>query len=303
MKQIIRFIFSSPMTIILLSILALVLAAATFIEDKYDTQTARLLVYQAKWFEGLFILLIINLFGHIKQYNLLKRKKWAGLLFHSAFIIIIIGAGITRYFGFEGSMHIREGQTSNIIYTSDPYLQVSIDDKNQKIEYSKPLYISSFSDNAFHIEFSSVSKGKIELDYKDYIPNAVQKIVENVAGGKNIIELIIARQNDQQTIFIENGTKKATGNISVGYNNTDDKNTINIVDSNGVLTFVSDFEVIVGNMSMKAEDTIPGKTATEFQSDKVYGLQGAVFHLTAFYKSAKTQWVADTSDNKGTGVL
>ncbi len=303
MKQIIRFIFSSPMTIILLSILALVLAAATFIEDKYDTQTARLLVYQAKWFEGLFILLIINLFGHIKQYNLLKRKKWAGLLFHSAFIIIIIGAGITRYFGFEGSMHIREGQTSNIIYTSDPYLQVSIDDKNQKIEYSKPLYISSFSDNAFHIEFSSVSKGKIELDYKDYIPNAVQKIVENVAGGKNIIELIIARQNDQQTIFIENGTKKATGNISVGYNNTDHKNTINIVDNSGVLTFVSDFEVIVGNMSMKAEDTIPGKTATEFQSDKVYGVQGAVFHLTAYYKSAKTQWIADTSDNKGTGVL
>ena len=155
MKRVIKFIFSSPMTIILLSLLALVLATATFIEEKYDTQTAKQLVYQAKWFEFLFFLLVLNLFGHIKQYNLLSRKKWAGLLFHCAFIIIIIGAGITRYFGFEGTMPIREGETSNIIYTSEPYLQISIQDKNQKLDYSKPLVISNFETNSFRKEFVS----------------------------------------------------------------------------------------------------------------------------------------------------
>ena len=68
MKRFLKFIFSSPMTIILLSVLALVLAAATFIEEKYDTETARQMVYQAKWFEFLFLLLILNLFGHINPF-------------------------------------------------------------------------------------------------------------------------------------------------------------------------------------------------------------------------------------------
>ena len=44
---------------------------------------------------------------------LAQQKKWAILTFHAAMIIILIGAGVTRYFGYEGMMHIREGSSSN----------------------------------------------------------------------------------------------------------------------------------------------------------------------------------------------
>ena len=207
-KRIVRFIFSSPMTIFLLSLLALVLATATFIEEKYDTQTAKQLVYQAKWFEFIFLLLVLNLLGHIKQYNLLSRKKWAGLLFHIAFIVIIIGAGVTRYFGFEGSMPIREGQTSNIIYSADPHLQVSVQDKSKNLHFDEPFIVSRFTKNAKHIEFATESNGKIAVDYREFIPNAVQSIKANVEGGKDMIELIVANEDGQQNIFLENGYNK-----------------------------------------------------------------------------------------------
>ena len=59
MKRIIKFLFSSPMMIILLVLLALALGVATFIEEKYDTATAGQWVYHAKWFEFLFLLLIL----------------------------------------------------------------------------------------------------------------------------------------------------------------------------------------------------------------------------------------------------
>lgn len=258
------------MTIILISILALVLAIATFIEEKYDTETAKQVVYHAKWFEFIFLLLILNLFGHIKQYNLLSRKKWAGLLFHTAFIIIIIGAAVTRYFGFEGTMPIREGQASNIIYTTGPYLQVSIGDKAQKPVYNKPFVVSNFTQNSLHVEFETGSKNKIAMEYKEFIPNAVQKIIENVPGGKNTVELIVANDNGQQTYLIEDGNAKAAGNISIGFNNRSGSNTFGIVDENGVLKFISTSEIIVGNMSMQAEDTIKANTLTEFQNEKIY---------------------------------
>lgn len=302
-KRIFRFIFSSPMTIILLSLLALVLAIATFIEEKYDTQTAKELVYQAKWFEFIFLLLILNLLGHIKQYNLLSRKKWAGLLFHVAFIVIIIGAGVTRYFGFEGTMPIREGQTSNIIYSADPHLQVSIQDKSQELNFNEPFIVSQFTKNSKHIEFTSETNGKIEVDYKEFIPNAVQNIKANVEDGKDMIELIVANEDGQQNIFIENGYNKTFGNLSIGFNTKTGKNSLEIINDSGVMKFLTSSEVVVGDMSMKPEDTIAAGTLTDFQNEKVYGIQGAVFHLTAMHKNAKIQWVAGAADTEGTGIL
>jgi len=302
-KRITKFLFSSPMTIILLTVLALVLAIATFIEEKYDTQTAKQIVYQAKWFEFIFLLLILNLFGHIKQYNLLSRRKWAGLLFHSAFIIIIIGAGVTRYFGFEGTMPIREGQTSNIMFSSEPYLQVSIQDADKKFEYNEPFIISRFTKNSKHIEFASKTKSKIEIDFREYIPNAVQSIKENVPGGKDMVELIVASEEGQQNIFLENEDTKTIGNLSIGYNTKSESNVLEIFPENGVMKFVAASDVVVGDMSMQAEDTIAAKTVTEFQEEKVYGMQGSVFHLTALHKNAQIQWIAGAPDAKGSELL
>jgi cytochrome c-type biogenesis protein CcsB len=170
MKRIINFLFSSPMMIILLVLLAFALGTATFIEEKYDTETANQWVYHAKWFEFLFLLLILNLFGHIKQYNLLKRKKWAGLTFHVAFIVIIIGAGITRYFGFEGVMHIREGQTTNILTTSDPGVQIELPFSLQLRDFILERYPGSMSPSSYASEVTLIdSRSGLRKDYRIYM--------------------------------------------------------------------------------------------------------------------------------------
>ena len=113
MKKIVSFISSMLFTVLLLIMFAISIAYATFIENDYGTATAQALIYQAWWFELLLAVGIINLTGSVFRYKLVNRKKWAILMFHLAFILIIIGAGVTRYFGFEGSMHIREGESTN----------------------------------------------------------------------------------------------------------------------------------------------------------------------------------------------
>ena len=125
MKRFLDIFLSSKATFILLILIGLAMASATFIEDKYDTVTARVLVYDTRWFEFLFLLLIINLIGHIQAYKLLSWKRLGGLMFHLAFVVMILGAGVTRYFGFEGSMHIRKGETED--------LQKKLNDKSGKI--------------------------------------------------------------------------------------------------------------------------------------------------------------------------
>ncbi|MCX6266468.1 MAG: cytochrome c biogenesis protein ResB, partial [Bacteroidetes bacterium] len=148
MKRLLNILISSVTTIFLLLILMFAMGAATFIEEKYDTITAQHVVYHALWFEMIFFLLILNLFGHIIKFKMYRRNKWTGLLFHIAFMVIIIGAGITRYLGFEGSMHIREGQETNLIYSQEPYLNISISDHDQKVICDRPFSISSFTGNS-----------------------------------------------------------------------------------------------------------------------------------------------------------
>jgi cytochrome c-type biogenesis protein CcsB len=173
-KRIIKFLFSSPMMIILLVVLAIALGAATFIEQKYDTETAQQIVYHAKWFELLFILLVVNLFGHIKQYNLLKRKKWAGLIFHVAFIIIIIGAGITRYFGYEGTMHIREGQTTNVLMTNDGNSEIILPFSLQLRDFVLERYPGSMSPSSYASEVTLIdSRMGLRKDYRIYMNNVL----------------------------------------------------------------------------------------------------------------------------------
>jgi hypothetical protein len=63
-----------------------------FYQSKYNTDTARILIYNA-WFEA--IMVFCHFIGNIKRYQL--WEKWATLLLHLSWIFIISGAFVTRY--------------------------------------------------------------------------------------------------------------------------------------------------------------------------------------------------------------
>ncbi|MBL4745847.1 MAG: cytochrome c biogenesis protein CcsA [Flavobacteriaceae bacterium] len=178
LKKLLNLFFSIKTTLVLFLILFIALATSTWIEDKYDILTAKLLIYNATWFEVLIVLLALNFIGNIKKYNLFSKKRIGGLLFHSAFIVLIIGGGITRYFGHEGSMHINQGETSNAFYVSAPHLYIKASDNKDNYAVDRPLSLSSITDNSFQVRIDS-EKGPIDIVYNNYIKHAVKTISEN----------------------------------------------------------------------------------------------------------------------------
>ena len=97
---------------------AIAMAVGTFVENDYDTDTARIWVYNTWWFEAIMGLFVVNFIGNISRYRLLKKENWAVLVLHLSWVFIIVGAGVTRYFGNEGMISLREGETSiNSIFT------------------------------------------------------------------------------------------------------------------------------------------------------------------------------------------
>src|SRR6056300_896327 len=104
-KKILNSILSMTSMGILIGILAVAMAIATFVESANGATAAKALIYNARWFEVVIFLVFVNIAYNIFKYKLYKLKKLPVFLFHLAFLIIILGGGITRYIGFEGSMH------------------------------------------------------------------------------------------------------------------------------------------------------------------------------------------------------
>ena len=127
-------LFSFKTTLILLAILAIGAGCATFIENDFGTSSARVLVYNTIWYETVLTLTTINLIGIIIRFKMWKSR--AKFIFHSSFVIILIGAGITRYVGYEGIMQIPEGAVENKMISGEPYLQVTIQD-GDKVYYQE----------------------------------------------------------------------------------------------------------------------------------------------------------------------
>ena len=126
-KKLISFLISTRFTAILFILFPLSMGIGTFIENYYNTTTAKILVYNAWWFELMMVFFVINFTLNIKRYNLLTFNKWPVLMLHFSWILIILGAGVTRYIGFEGVMPIREDASSNTFLSEKTYLTVNID--------------------------------------------------------------------------------------------------------------------------------------------------------------------------------
>ena len=212
-EKIISLLVSTRLTAILFITFSAAMGIGTFIESMHGTDAARILIYNAFWFEIMMILFLINFIFNIKRYNLLSRPKFGILLMHLSWILIIIGAGVTRYIGYEGVMPIREGNTSNEYLSSDTYLTVLVDGemnvsvdgkmiltpKRRKLE--KKLLLSEYTNNNFTVS-NKFNKQKFKIEYIDFKENVEFSVVEKEAG-KKFIKIVEASKGDRHDHYIE----------------------------------------------------------------------------------------------------
>lgn len=106
-----RFLVSYKTSFTLLFLLGLSSAFGTFIENDYGTLAAKEVIYHSWWHKALFALASLNLLLVIAKTKMYRFKTRFGL--HLSFLLILLGAMITHYWGVEGTMSIREGEKSS----------------------------------------------------------------------------------------------------------------------------------------------------------------------------------------------
>ncbi len=201
---------------VLLLVYAFAMAYATFLENDYGTPTAKALIYEAKWFELIMVLLILNFIGNIGRYRLWKREKWPVLVFHLAFILIFIGGAITRYISFEGTMHIREGETSNEIVTDKNFLKIQIEEKGDVLNYQDIPYLMSPLHKDLQATYDFHGK-EVKVVAKEYVQRKKDSLLAD-PNGAEYLHLVSTGQTGRQNIFIKPGETKSINGTLVTFN-------------------------------------------------------------------------------------
>jgi cytochrome c-type biogenesis protein CcsB len=227
MKQammLVSFLFSTRLTAILFIIFCVAMAAGTFIESIHNTATARIWVYNAWWFEAIMGVFVLNFIGNIKKYRLLRWEKWPVLLLHAAWILIIIGAFVTRYFGFEGVMPIREGETTNTFLSEKTYVTVLIDgemDGNlQRKKLQDDFLFAEATNNSFRWK-SIFDTQAFTVEYVDFMSNATEDLVED-PDGEFFLKIVEAGDGNRHDHYIGFGEIVNIHNVLFTLNNPTD---------------------------------------------------------------------------------
>jgi len=185
-----KLFFSYKFMLFMLFLLGLGAGVATFIESVYDTTSAKIMVYDATWYEGVMLLLTLSLVGIMYKYKM--WKKFGAFIVHLAFVAILVGAALTRYFGYEGVIHIREGLSENEMLTVKSYFTI----KTEKEFLEYPLALGQIGNNDFSYE--TMVEGKVlHINYKSYH-----------AGAKGELNTLIVEaryDNKLKTVKIEGG--------------------------------------------------------------------------------------------------
>ncbi|MCH5313351.1 MAG: cytochrome c biogenesis protein CcsA [Helicobacter sp.] len=189
---------SIKVVLVLIGIYAIACAIATFIEKFDGTMAARYYVYDAFWFEIVHIWLAASLIGCFITSKAWERKKYASLLLHSSFIVIIIGAGITRYFGFEGIMSLREGESANLIRTNEHYIFIHVKDPQGNVEYAQiPTYINDKINQSINQNISLFDK-TLHIHTNEIENNAnIFKLNAQVSFLDDTFDTFILRRGDE----------------------------------------------------------------------------------------------------------
>ncbi|MBL7968787.1 MAG: cytochrome c biogenesis protein CcsA [Prolixibacteraceae bacterium] len=302
MKKFISFLFSMLFSVLLLMMFAISIAYATFIENDYGTPTAQALIYQAWWFELLLLLGIINLSGSVFKYKLVNRKKWAILLFHLAFIFILIGAGVTRYFGFEGSMHIREGEATNKVVSEATFIEIKASTNGNEVRKTTQVRFTPNTTNKFKQSIEIDGK-KVTIENEIFVPNA-SGIIVPAPNGLPVVSLLVSTGNEQRDeILLFQQDQMQLGDLTFGFETP--ANSAKVVfrrEGNGISMICSDTVLVSGMMGQTSEKLLP-QVNYSVKEKQFYVLGRSGFVVKSYLPSAVPSLVQDQENQTGTDAF
>ncbi|MDZ4680539.1 MAG: cytochrome c biogenesis protein CcsA [Saprospiraceae bacterium] len=257
LKKLFSGLFSTSAAGLYILLFAVSIGVATFVENDFGTSSAQKVIFKTHWFELILVLFGISLIVNIFRFRMMQQKKWATLTFHASMVIILIGAGVTRYFGSEGMMNIREGSASNSFLSAETYLQFQVLHHGKRYSFDEPVLFATLGDN--HLKRSyMLGNQELNVDVQRFMPNPKEGLVED-ANGVPIIKVVIGGMNGREEFLVKHLDKVNIYGTLFNFGNPEDPAAFNIKYEDKNLTFKAPTPFAQMVMATQKRDTLaPG---------------------------------------------
>jgi cytochrome c-type biogenesis protein CcsB len=290
--------FSISFAVILFAAFALSSAAATIIEAVYNVDAAWEWVYGADWFGCVQLLLGINLGFNIYRHKLCQIKKLPSFLFHLSFLFILLGAAMTRYFGFEGVLHVRENDKSNEVSSSRVYVQF----KSGNVSKDISPYIADERKNNFKIDIE-IDGDTASLEYKDFIANGALRWVES-EGGEPIVEIVFSDDENRQNIILKEGESLEAGDMSFAFNSEPKQSRfVKISLKDGKFYILTNQQIDYTNIKDMSQGALEINQEVPLDLTKIYTFEGINFAPSILLASASRKIVKLAERDMGNDAI
>ncbi|WKV12954.1 cytochrome c biogenesis protein [Marivirga harenae] len=298
MNKILKIVLSTKVTLVLLLAFASSMGVATFIENDHGTETARALVYEAWWFELIIVWMAVNFLAHINKYKLFSKGKWPVGLFHVAFVIIVLGAGITRYFGKEGMIHIREKQEESTFYSNERYLQL------EALNHEKSHYFNeqvAFTPKTFSPFETNVELAGQELKVKiaDYIAAGKESFIE---GDNTYISLAVTKGEGREDFLLKEGQKIKLEDIAIA-TKKGTQSDVKIFKEEGEWMIESAKHLTIMEMSTQKMGTLHKNEKRPLKYMSLYQWDGGAFLVKSINENSALTYEPEEDEKKAENMV
>ncbi len=238
---------------------AAAIGVATFIENDFGTSSAQKVIYKTWWFTALLGLFGITIAVNIIRFRVVQQKNWALLTFHVAMIVILLGAAVSRYFGYEGVMHIRENDSSNNFLSGETFFQFKVLKDGQVYQFDEPVLFASLGNNYWK-ESYLIGKDLIEVKVLDFIPNPIQELTES-PDGEPTIKIVFGGMGGREEYFVHQGESGRIRDVLFNFNDAIIPDAININYRNDSLLIRSGNMLVQTVMATQITDTLYPQSA------------------------------------------
>ncbi len=300
LKRISNVLFSTSSAGLYIILFAVSIGVATFIENDFGTSSAQKIIFKAWWFELILLLFGISLVANIIRFRMISNKKWATFTFHAAMIVILTGAGVTRYLGSEGIMHIREGSSSSTFLSSETYLQFEVTHQGRKYVFEEPVLFATLGDNNWKNSYI-IGDNEVKIEVLNFMPNPTETMIED-DNGIPILKVVIGGINGREEYFVKYGERTNIHGTTFNFGNLEQGPSFNVKYENGKLYFKTSTTYTQMQMATQKRDTLLPGIYHPLLLRSLYSAGGQSFVIGDFEASGAVE-IASSSNKMASNSL
>jgi len=174
-KSLFKAVGSTWLAALLLLLVLVAMACATAYESIHGSEMALLVFYKSWWFEGLLLLFAVNVLSAVLARLPLDRGQIGLAVTHASILLILGGAWVTKCFGIDGRVMIREGQTAQVFTVSQDALTLERSGGQSRVALDLDPSTFNRSRAVTKPGPAPLTLGELKVEIEAYAPDSTER--------------------------------------------------------------------------------------------------------------------------------